>query len=196
MQFIVLFLLRGLYFICRLPWTALVAISPSWLDAALIKSCRHFSTFLSNFSQSWFQKHPKNFPFRVFFCSLIIQMAIAMALTWQGHHYWWFHLSIGLSKYVQNKGDTSDFFVFVFCNMVTFVCFKPFLCIRGQYWFSSPVYFICLLLTQNMLKTNTRRGDTSVFIVICFRAIFGCFKPFLFSSAYLRESFSLLLRKT
>ena len=66
MQFIVLFLLRGLYFICRLPWTALVAISPAWLDAALIKSCRHFSTFLSNFSQSWFQKHPKK-PFRVFY---------------------------------------------------------------------------------------------------------------------------------
>ena len=45
--------------ICGLPWTALVAISLAWLDTALIKSCRHFSTFLSNFSQSWSQKPQK-----------------------------------------------------------------------------------------------------------------------------------------
>ena len=36
-----------------------MAISLAWLDTALIKSCRHFSTFLSNFSQSWSQKPPK-----------------------------------------------------------------------------------------------------------------------------------------
>ena len=59
----------ALRFVCGLPWTALVAISLGWLDVALIKSCRHFLTFLSNFSQSQFQKPPKFLFFFQFFSS-------------------------------------------------------------------------------------------------------------------------------
>ena len=164
MQFIVLFLLRGLYFICRLPWTALVAISPAWLDAALIKSCRHFSTFLSNFSQSWFQKHPKNFPFRVFFLlsyhsngdchgsNLTRSSLLMISSVYCSLKIYWNQKQkreaplISLYLYFEICSPlfvSSPFFVLESCTGFRVLCICD---------------FICLLLSQNMLKTKTKKG--------------------------------------